>query len=130
MPVIVAKEEPKTALPKPRVVKAKVQPPPPVVGKKMPLQFGPPPVEGAVVPVRPLAESSGTPTTESKPKAPAMDPKLIDQARELRDRYLEQVNHPANAGLLPSAGKYEVAKELPGMSMRIAEAPSMKRLAA
>ena len=137
MPTMVAKpttEEPK--LPKKRVVKAKATTPPPVVvaKKKMPLQFGPPPSDAAPVEVRPLEESSGTEAAPkvARPKSPPVDPKLIDQARELRDRYLEQVNHPANAGLLPSAGKYEVAKQLPGMSssMVLEQAPRMRRLAA
>ncbi len=41
------------------------------------------------------------------------DPKLVEAARELRDRYLEQVN--TNMLLPPSAcGKYDVSRQLEG----------------
>jgi hypothetical protein len=52
-----------------------------------------------------------------KMKAPKMknDPKLIAAARELRDRYTEQINAPGAPGTLlpPSAnGKYDVSRQL------------------
>ena len=54
-------------------------------------------------------------TKAEKPKQPKQkfrnDPKLVEAARELRDRYIEQIN----AGLLlpPSAnGKYDISRQL------------------
>jgi hypothetical protein len=57
------------------------------------------------------------------------DPKYVAAARELRDRFLEQVNHPdAGRDLLPSgAGKYEVGRPrtLEG-SMRVEKAERLR----
>jgi hypothetical protein len=67
---------------------------------------------------------------EKKPKAPRTkfknDPKLVAAARELRDRYTEQIN----AGLLlpPSAnGKYDVSRQLEAApsSMKITPAVAL-----
>jgi N-acetylglutamate synthase-like GNAT family acetyltransferase len=59
-------------------------------------------------------------TIEKKPreKAPKRknDPKLVSAARELRDRWLEQVNSGAGMALFESAGKYDVARALPAMN--------------
>jgi len=73
-------------------------------------------IEAEAEALRKKAERSSRPRRLKK-----VDAKYVEQARELRDQYLEQVN----AGLiLPSAwgegGKYEVSRALPGMS--IAEA--------
>ena len=51
------------------------------------------------------------PRREPKQK-PKNDPRLVAAARELRDRWLEQVNDPGAPGLLLSQGKYDVSKEL------------------
>jgi hypothetical protein len=41
------------------------------------------------------------------------DPKLVAAARELRDRYTEQINAAPGALLPPSAcGKYDVSRQL------------------
>ena len=56
------------------------------------------------------------PIKTKKPKAEKIkrkaDPKLISAARELRDRWLEQVNSGANQ--LPASGKYEIGRSLEG----------------
>jgi hypothetical protein len=54
---------------------------------------------------------------EKKPRAPRQknDPKYIAAARELRDRYLEQINAAPHVLLPPSAnGKYDVSRQLEG----------------
>jgi hypothetical protein len=56
-------------------------------------------------PIAPVV--SEKPKRQRAPKAKA-DPKLIAAARELRDRWLEQVN--AGELLLPESGKYEVSR--------------------
>ena len=53
------------------------------------------------------APVAGKPKRERKPKVKA-DPKLVAAARELRDRWLEQVN--AGAYVLEDAGKYDVSR--------------------
>lgn len=56
------------------------------------------------------------PQIEKKPRAKKLkarnDPKLIAVARELRDRYLEEVAR--NPNLILPTGKYEVTRALPG----------------
>jgi hypothetical protein len=66
----------------------------------------------------------------SKAKPPKVrhenDPKLIAAARELRDKYLEQVNSPGGEMLLPRAcGKYDVSRQLaPGATpMELKQTP-------
>ncbi|MCI0365362.1 MAG: hypothetical protein L0219_15950 [Phycisphaerales bacterium] len=61
-----------------------------------------------------------------KPKRPREkfqnDPKMVEAARELRDRYIEQIN----AGLLlpPSAcGKYDVSRQLEAAPSAMKVAP-------
>jgi hypothetical protein len=73
------------------------------------VQFGPPgamPVVGPVV----VENVSRPDKVEPKPKREKakIDPKLVSAARELRDRYLEQVN----ATPLLSQGKYDVSRAL------------------
>ena len=83
-------------------------------------QFGPPP---ATIKPEPIAKVP-------KPKQPKRknDPKLVIAARELRDRWLEQVNREP---LALSCGKYDVSRliESEARIERIEPAP-MKRLAA
>jgi hypothetical protein len=79
--------------------------PKPQMPKRRFVQFGPPP-SGA-------AENAETVVVNAKPKREKKpkqknDPKLIAAARELRDRWLEQVN---GAPLL-SQGKYDVSRPL------------------
>lgn len=72
-----------------------------------PRQFGGPsskPV--AVVPAVQTLEEK--PPREKKPKA-KVDPKFLTANRELRDRYLEQLNTHDVAG----CGKYDVSRALP-----------------
>ncbi|TVQ50951.1 MAG: hypothetical protein EA377_13570, partial [Phycisphaerales bacterium] len=69
------------------------------------LRFGPPPEE-----VEAQKAETAKRKAEKKPKQ-KNDPKLVAAARELRDRYIEQINE----GLLlpPSAcGKYDVSRAL------------------
>ena len=47
-----------------------------------------------------------------KPKKPKVDPRHVAAARELRDRYLEQINHPDHAHLLVAEAKYDVERRL------------------
>lgn len=56
-----------------------------------------------------------------KPRAPRQkhDPKFIAAARELRDRYLDEVN--SGNMLLPASGKYEVGRQLPETGMKALE---------
>jgi hypothetical protein len=59
------------------------------------------------------------------------DPRMVEAARELRDRYIEQIN----AGLLlpPSAnGKYEVSRQLEAApsAMKVEQVPAMPMLEA
>ena len=48
-----------------------------------------------------------------KRKVTKKDPKLVAAARELRDRYLEQMNHDHRLSSGIHGGKYEVARALP-----------------
>jgi hypothetical protein len=66
-----------------------------------PRQYGAPP------PVMPAPQVVEKPKPQKKPKVKA-DPKLVSAARELRDRYLEQINITP---LLP-VGKYDVSRAL------------------
>jgi hypothetical protein len=60
--------------------------------------------------------SEAKPIKEKKPKAEkarrVCDPRLVTAARELRDRWLEQVN--AGEAKLLSAGRYEVCRVMAG----------------
>src|SRR5688572_26467179 len=51
------------------------------------------------------------PAPRAKAEKPKCDPKLVAAARELRDRWLEQVN--ADPAMLIAAGKYDVGKPPP-----------------
>jgi GNAT superfamily N-acetyltransferase len=82
--------------------------------KRMPARFGPP---GAVMPVadvRPIDEAKpvevSTLPLKRERTTSKCDPKLIAAARELRDRYLHEVNSGRHQ--IQSQGKYEVAKRL------------------
>jgi hypothetical protein len=48
-------------------------------------------------------------TRAAKARVTKNDPKLVAAARELRDRYLEQIN----ANQLASQGKYDVSRGMP-----------------
>ena len=60
-----------------------------------------------IVPV-PVAAPASKPAKPARPKT-TIDPQLIAKARELRDRYLEQVNDQL---LLAPSGKYDVSRAL------------------
>ena len=63
------------------------------------------------------------PKRVSKPRA-KNDPKYIAAARELRDRYLEQINGDR---LLPSAhGKYDVSRQLQAAPTELKQIPLLK----
>ena len=66
--------------------------------------FAPPPV--IAPPPETLVEK------REKPPTPKIDPRFLDLNRELRDRYLERLN--AGPDALPSLGKYDAARSLPG----------------
>ena len=86
------------------------------------------------------AESCGLwyrPKKVEKPKAEKVkepkkkrknDPKLVSAARELRDRWLEQVNAPGGERLLAGCGKYDVSRAL-GEANAIAN-PHVKQITA
>jgi hypothetical protein len=66
---------------------------------------------------RPSAKPQPPPATKPKrAKAPKLknDPKLVAAARELRDRWLEQVN--AGSVVAQALGRYDVGRELPAAS--------------
>jgi N-acetylglutamate synthase-like GNAT family acetyltransferase len=69
------------------------------------------------------AEEELEPPKPKKPKKPRQknDPKYVAVARELRDRYLEQVNSPGSGMLLPPAahGKYDVSRQLEAAPTRL-----------
>jgi hypothetical protein len=77
------------------------------------LWFAPRPEKGtpeAKQPEKPKREKKSTPKEKN-------DPKFIAAARELRDRYLEQVNAQR---LLPGAnGKYDVSRQISREQMKI-----------
>jgi hypothetical protein len=70
------------------------------------------------------AASAGTPKPAVRARAarPTLknDPKLVSAARELRDRWLEQIN---TTPLLP-AGKYDVSRALAGPSVTMKVEPA------
>jgi hypothetical protein len=69
-----------------------------------------PPTLGRLVFARPAEKKAAKPKREKKPKL-KNDPRLVAAARELRDRWLEQIN--ADPSGLLSAGKYNVSRALP-----------------
>jgi hypothetical protein len=69
-------------------------------------------------PAPPKSEKVEKKPREKKPKR-KNDPRLVAAARELKDRWLEQVN--AGQYVFEDAGKYDVARTLP-------EAPAVKQL--
>ncbi|MFG0328780.1 MAG: hypothetical protein ACF8PN_02670 [Phycisphaerales bacterium] len=141
-PVIGAKPEPKalppTRPPAPKVSTARKMA---VVRSKSKHLKGLPPGKAAVMSgggLRYIERGDHEPEAEPvkkkprKPRAPRKkhDPKLIAQARELRDRYLEDLNEFDPAAALPpgSFGKWDVSKEL-GDARRAAEScrlPNMR----
>lgn len=67
----------------------------------------------AVEPSEPTSEPKQKPAKPPRPKA-LIDPQMVAKGRELRDRYLEQVN--AGAFQLESRGRYDVSRALPAPS--------------
>jgi hypothetical protein len=66
------------------------------------------------------------PKKERKPRV-KNDPKFIAAARELRDRFLEQINSPGNDRMLPPAcGKYDVSKQLEAAPTALKQTPLLK----
>jgi hypothetical protein len=63
----------------------------------------------------PGSKEHGRDARATKPKREkfANDPKMVEAARELRDRYIEQINAVPHLLLPPSAdGKYDVSRQL------------------
>jgi hypothetical protein len=81
--------------------------PKPQMPKRRFVQFGPPLSTADAKPETVVVNEK--PKREKKPKVKA-DPKHVAAARELRDRWLERVN--ADPSLLPSSGKYDIARGL------------------
>jgi len=77
------------------------------------MRFGPP--TPAPASSTPVAASSPKEKAEKPKRAPRVrqknDPKFVAAARELRDRYLDEIN--TGQLLLESEGKYEVGRQLP-----------------
>ena len=94
------------------------------------LWFAPPaPLPGAAPPPLTPEEKKAAKAKERKER-PRMknDPKLVAAARELRDRYLEEVN--ANR-LLPGAqGKYDVSRALEAAPSELKQTPARNLLEA
>jgi hypothetical protein len=72
-------------------------------------------------PPRPAPAAPPPPAQKSKPRAKPqrakIDPKYLAATRELRDRYLEQINLTP---LLPTQGKYDVSRRaLPGATVNV-----------
>jgi hypothetical protein len=64
-----------------------------------------------------------------KPPRFKNDPKMVEAARELRDRYIEQINAAPGLLLLPSAnGKYDVSRQLQAApsAMKIESVPMLE----
>jgi hypothetical protein len=82
--------------------------------------------------VRPPAPKPGSPEEKAakkaeKPKREKFknDPKVVEAARELRDRYIEQIN----AGLLlprSACGKYDVSRQLEAAPSTLKQTPLLK----
>jgi hypothetical protein len=70
--------------------------------------------------------ASLNPPKPKKPRAPRQkhDPKYIEAARELRDRYLEQVN--ADRALPAAHGKYDVSRQLEAAPSTLKQTPLLK----
>ena len=94
------------------------------------VRFGAPPA------ISPAAQAPSEETTivkrEKKAKAPVKknDPRLVAAARELRDRYLEEVNsgrHALGAALPGGAGKYDVTRALPEAALDTKHRPDPVR---
>ena len=97
---------------KPRTRKPKAKAPPAArapLNVTNGLRFGPPPELLEPKPAKP------------KPQKLKNDPKFIAAARELRDRYLEEVN---SGRMLPSAnGKYDVSRQLDAAPSKLQQSP-------
>jgi hypothetical protein len=115
--VIAPSSSGETPKPRKRVVSPEIGekggPPPATKKPRAAIQFGVPSAKPAApVEVAPAAAVPALPANVEKPAQPKerIDPQLVAKARELRDRYLEQVNERP---LLASSGKYDVARVLP-----------------
>lgn len=96
-----------------------------------------PVIEQKVIKGGGLRIAAPTPAGEAAPAAPVKrerrpklknDPKLVAAARELRDRWLEQVNTSGfeSERILPSRGKYDVSPPLPpegAEAMEVTQSP-------
>jgi N-acetylglutamate synthase-like GNAT family acetyltransferase len=89
--------------------------------KPKPLRAGPPPVRGLLrgfqfaSEVKPQPEAPKAVKAKAPKVAPVkINPRFLTAARELRDRYLEQVNDgPGARGLHLARGKYQMTRALP-----------------
>ena len=105
-----APRERKKKVPTPEVGE-KGGPPPATKKPRAAIQFGVP----SAKPLAPIAPApTPAPVAQPKPAKPArpkekIDPAMIAKARELRDRYLEQVNERL---MLAPGGKYDVSRAI------------------
>jgi hypothetical protein len=112
MPVLVATSSGET--PKPRKAREpkigeKGGPQTPSPRPRAAVQFGPPPSGPIAIPApTPAAPAAPKPASAPRPKE-KIDPVMVAKARELRDRYLEQVNERL---LIAPGGKYAVGRTL------------------
>jgi hypothetical protein len=88
-------------------------------------------------PLTPEEKAAMKAAKAEKPKRPREkfknDPKMVAAARELRDRYMEQVNCDPAAMLPPSAcGKYDVSRQIEAAAnaMKIESIPGVPMLEA
>src|SRR6185436_10540934 len=97
-------------------VGSKGGPLPPTPRPRAGVQFGPPSAKAVVV--EPAPEPAKAPKAKVEKPQPKCDPKLIAAARELRDRWMEEVN---SGRFLPeSNGKYEVSRQIAASDQRLA----------
>jgi hypothetical protein len=78
-------------------------------------RFGPPSANDA--PEQVVEKPKPEKPKREKVKA---DPALVAKARELRDRWLEQVNAPGGVSMLTASGKYDVGRALEAAEQRTA----------
>jgi ribosomal protein S18 acetylase RimI-like enzyme len=127
MPVLKSETPDAARAARQRVRHANPDPAAPATKPRARVVFSAPPPDD--VPDAPPAPPAPPAKPESKPARPQrpkekLDPQLVAKARELRDRYLEQVNDRL---LLASSGKYDVSRALMAAS---AEAPALPLLRA
>ena len=106
---------------------------PPMTGT-VGVRFGPPPTSGMSPPAAqaPLNDSTAEKREKKAKPVKKNDPKLVAAARELRDRYLEEVNASGGGrhalGLSDVGAKYDVTRVLPEAGAGAGVLPALPHL--